>query len=278
MHFQHAVHTFQDLHSSSFSPKKYSQLKFGKNSVAREFGHSLANSLFERFGPELLSNRCVVIPSPYNQVKNAASIMTEHFARRLNHLLTLNSGEHCDTSVIHRKVSYISDYGFLDAEQRKRLIDGDDFYFNPEFYKDKILIFIDDVRITGTHEIKLKELLEKHGIENDCIFGYYALYEGQQADIEAAINFAGMKGINDLLALIKNVKDYNMIVRPIKYILGVCELMQCSMVVDAMTDSQLEDLYFGCLGEGYYKIPKYQVNFQLIKGAYERRVETILIS
>lgn len=278
MHFQHAVHTFQDLVSSGFSPEQYSRLKFGQNSAAREFGYALADSIFARFGPELLSNRCVVIPSPYNQVKNAASIMTDHFARRLNHILTLNSGEHCDTSVIHRKVSYISDYGFLDAEQRKRLIDGDDFYFNPEFYKDKILIFIDDVRITGTHEIKLKELLEKHGIENTCIFGYYALYEGQQADIEAAINFAGMKGVDDLIALIRDVDNYHMIVRPIKYILGSCCYSECSKVLSAMTDLQLSDLYFGCLGEGYYKIPKYQPNFQHIKNAYTARLETILIS
>lgn len=270
MHFQHAVHTFQDLISAGFSPEQYSRLKFGQNSAAREFGYALADSIFARFGPELLSNRCVVIPSPYNQVKNVASIMTDHFARRLNHLLTLNSGEHCDTSVIHRKVSYINDYGFLNAEQRKRLIDGDDFYFNPEFYKDKILIFIDDVRITGTHEIKLKELLDKHGIENTCIFGYYALYEGQQADIEAAINFAGMKGVDDLIALIRDADNYHMIVRPIKYILGVCTEKQCTHLLDALTSWQLEDLYFGCLGEGYYRIPKYQANFQLIKAAYEK--------
>lgn len=269
MHYQHAVHTFQDLSSSGFSAEQYSRLKFGQKSAAREFGYSLADSIFNRFGPELLSNRCVVIPSPYNQVKNAASIMTEYFTRHLNHLLTTNSGEHCDTSVIHRKVSYISDYGFLDADQRKRLIDGDDFYFNPEFYKGKILIFIDDVRITGTHEIKLKELLEKHGIENDCIFGYYAFYEGHQADIEAEINFAGMRSSEDLIRLMRTEYDFNMIVRPIKYILG-CESTQCERVISTLMGHQLEELYFGCLGEGYYKIPKYQSNFQQIKAAYEQ--------
>lgn len=69
--------------------------------------------------------------------------------------------------IVHRKVSYINDYGFLSKEDRKALIDGDTFSINRDFWGNKTLIFIDDVNITGTHEEKLIEILDKEGVEND---------------------------------------------------------------------------------------------------------------
>lgn len=269
LHTQFAVHNFDCLKTTSFCPKEYSLLKFGVKSIAKKFAYDLADNLFTMFSGELLANRCVAIPSPYNHVANAATIVTRYFVDRLNHHLVKNGGEHCDYSTIHRKVSYISDYGFLPAEQRKKLIDGDDFYFNPEFYKDKILIFVDDVRITGTHELKLVELMDIHGINNRCLFSYYAMYHGEQPDIEAQINFASIKTSDDFIKLAKNESDFNLIVRPIKFILGSLKPSELLNLLDSISFDLLEQLYHGCLGEGYYKIPAYQQNFNFIKNRYE---------
>lgn len=268
-HSQFAVHHFDCLETTSFSPKEYSLLKFGVDSVARKFATSLADNLFEAHSSDLISSRSVVIPSPYNHVANAATIMTRHFVDRLNHHLVSNSGEHCDYSTIHRKVSYISDYGFLPAEQRKKLIDGDDFYFNPEFYKDKTIIFVDDVRITGTHEIKLVELMEAHGIKNKCIFAYYAMYHGERPNIEAEINFAGIKNVQDFLEIAVREDDFNLIVRPIKFILGL-KKDEILVFLKTISPKMVAELYHGCLGEGYYKIPAYQTNFKLIQEQYQK--------
>jgi hypothetical protein len=265
MHTTSSVHQFSSIKDAGFTAEDYSRLKFGSDAVAKEFGHRLAEDFFNKHSDVVLSQSIVVVPSPYNHVENAATIMTKHFVNRLNALSIENSGRHVEFSVIHRKVSYISDYGFLSKEKRKGLIDQDSFFLNKDFYAGKVLIFVDDVKITGTHEDKLVEVLDKNGIDNDCFFIYFGEYTGSNPKIEAALNFAGIKNENDLRLLFEE-KNHHVIVRPIKY------LLNDAMTADALhgflehlTRTQIENIYYGSLGEGYYTIPAYQRNFGIIK-------------
>lgn len=265
---QFAAFDFQDTESAPFCVKAYSRLKFGCDGAARAFGYQLAIRFFEEHSDALLASEgAVVIPSPYNYVKNAATILTEYFVRYLNSFLVNANGKHVDYSIIHRKVSYISDYGFLSKEKRKSLIDGDDFYLNEGFYKDKILIFVDDVIITGTHENKLREILDDKFIDNDCFFLYFARYLGSNAAIEAELNFAAIESLEDYAKLARE-NNHHVIVRPLKYLLSRTpkELTEFLKKVDK---EKICDIYHGCLGEGYYMIPAYQENFGLIKKACE---------
>lgn len=267
MHTQISVHTFNSPEDDHFDTREYSRLKFGSNNVAKKYGAAIAAKVFTHHTAELLAEECVVIPSPYNYVVNAATLVTKQFVNSLNALLVHHNGNHCEYSTIHRKISYIKDYGFLTAAERKTLIDQDDFFFNPEFYKNKILIFVDDVRITGTHEFKLVELLNRHNINNRCIFAYYATYTGCQADTEAKINFAAVHNHDDFVKIV-TAPDHKMTVRPIKYILGKLSGAWCDRVLSEMQRHQIESLYYGCLGEGYYKIPEYQPNFHKIQSSF----------
>lgn len=257
---------FQDNSISEFSVYEYSLLKFGSDEVARKFGRDVATGFFETHADTLLANRCVVIPSPYNYVPNAATIMTKYFVNRLNELLVDRSGRHVEYITIPRKVSYISDYGFLSAEKRKGLLDGDEFYLPREFLQGKFLIFVDDCCITGNHENKLVEILENHGVMNDRAFVYYAKYSGSDPTIESRINFAAVKSPLDF-AEIANLKEHHTIVRPIKYVLG---LKNAKDVLDRLSIEKVKEIYSGCLGEGYYKIPDYQENFGLIRDIVQR--------
>jgi len=257
------VHSFHNLESAEFSVQKYSRLKFGSDRAAREFGYELAIGFFNRHMTTLLSNKCVVIPSPYNYVRNAATIMTGHFCNKLNELLVNAQGAHVDCSLIHRKVSYTNDYGFMSKEQRKSLIDNDSFYLNKDFTDGKVLIFVDDIFITGTHENKLAEILRRDGIENKCFFVYYAQYQGtDNPEIEAALNFSAVKNVNDYIELTME-RGHHIIVRPIKYILSQDKDTLSQLIKEVETD-KLREIYHGCLGEGYYRIPAYQSNFKRI--------------
>jgi hypothetical protein len=263
MNIRSAVHEFYDLETSKFSPERYSQLKFGSDSVAWAFGVELAEDTFEKYADVLLANRVVVIPSPYNHVENAATIMTGHFVNRLNHLLVQSNGSHVEYSVIHRKVSYINDYGFLSKEKRRGLIDNDSFYLNKDFYKDKLLIFVDDVRITGTHEDKLQQILEREGIKNRRMYLYYADYKGDNPTVEAQINFAGVRNVQDYLEL-AGEPGHHVIVRPIKYLLSLKE-EEFDFAMNSLPFRKKQEIYHGALGEGYYKVPAYQINFNKLK-------------
>lgn len=257
-----AVHSFHTLADAPFCPKQYSRLKFGQDSAAMKLGYELAAAFFYKHAPKLIANRIVVIPSPYNHVPNAATVMTNHFVDRLNELLVDACGRHVETSIINRKVSYTNDYGFLSQEKRKQLIDNDQFYLNREFLVGKTLVFVDDVKITGTHEVKLKEILQRDGVPNDAFFLYFAKYDGLHADIEGELNFADMKSLNDYVMLAQE-PNHHVIIRPIKWLLSQCprELQEALMV---LSPQFIRKVYYGCLAEGYYKIPSYQQNFGVI--------------
>lgn len=254
--------SFSCMDTLGFDPVDYSHLKFGSDRVAKKFGYELAEAFFKQHADELLVQDCVVIPSPYNYVENAATVMARHFTDRLNHLLVNANGNNVEWSIIHRKVSYTNDYGFLSKDQRRALIDNDEFYLNEQFLEGKSLIFIDDVCITGTHEDKLVEILDQHGLTNRTFFGYYAKYEkgAVGADIEAQINFAGITSVDDFAALTYE-PNHHLIVRPIKYALSQ-STDSFEGLLKRLEKGYLTKMYYGCVGEGYHRIPKYQDNFR----------------
>ena len=265
-----AVHDFTvrdwDENAMPFSPESYSLLKFGNDETARRFGHELAESFFARFSSILLAYPTVVIPSPYNFVKNAATIMTQYFVSYLNHLLVHANGSHVDYSIIHRKVSYTNDYGFMSKEQRQNLIANDSFFLNEGFYEGKTLIFVDDIRITGTHEERLKAILRNNSrlCNNRVFYVYYGRLRGpSRPEIEAALNFASVRSLDDYMRLSKQ-PGHHVIVRPIKFLLGRSQT-EFRQFLQSCPNSLARELYDGCLGEGYYQIPDYQDNFHLLK-------------
>lgn len=266
---QFAVHQFTDLQTAGFDPKVYSRLKFGSDQAARAMGHQLAQEFFFAHGEKLLANDVVVFASPYNYLPNAATVMTKHFIDRLNELLVFAQGKHVDYSLVHRKVSYTADYGFLSKEKRRSLIDNDSFSMNRDFIKDKLLLFIDDVRITGTHEDKLVEVLSRDGIDNEAMFLYFANYKGSQPNIEGELNFAAIKSMEDFVALTKE-PNHHVIIRPIKYILSR-PVEELKAALPGFSDDIVFAMYYGCLAEGYYKIPSYQANFAILTADKERR-------
>ena len=72
-----------------------------------------------------------------------------------------------------------------------------------EFIKGKVLFFIDDIKITGSHERRIKALLESVGFDGTVVFLYYAMYEGEgHPNIENQLNYGFVKqGKDDLLKI-----------------------------------------------------------------------------
>lgn len=256
------VTSFFDMDGAP-DPVRYSRMKFGSDVAAREIGHEMAAALFEKHSDKLLANDVVIIPSPYNYVKNAATVVTEHMIDKLNDLLVNASGQHVDFSTIHRKVSYIADYGFLPKAKREKLLSNDRFYMNKQFLAGKLLVFVDDIKITGTHEDKLKEILKVEGMDNEAIFVYSALYQGNSPEIEAALNFSAVSSIEDYRDL-TDEPNHHLLVRPIKYILKQ-DPLAFQWFLDHTDTSKLWKLYYACLGEGYTMIPDYQINIHTLR-------------
>lgn len=261
---QFYLHDFDSLNDMTFKAEDYSKLKFGSDSVAKKYGHALAEAFFNLNYYAIVNQRLVVIPSPYNHVKNAATVMSEHFVNKLNELLINSDNPPVEWDTIHRKVSYISDYGFLDAKARKSLIDNDTFYLNQQFWEGKKLIFIDDVFITGTHEVKLREILDNAGVKNDTFYLYFAKYMHGEvgANIEASLNFAYVTDPSKFIKLTKQ-KGHHLIVRPIKYLLSL-PAEEFKIVLSQLPATYVEQLYYGALAEGYSMKPAYVDNMAFV--------------
>lgn len=268
---QHFAHTFTSLANAGFNTDDYSKLKFGSNQAAKRMGRILAEKFFEAHWGRLLHEQFVVIPSPYNYVKNAATVLSEHFVDHLNYLVALSGGRAVEWDIIHRKVSYINDYGFLSKEDRKALIDGDTFSLNKDFWGNKNLVFIDDVNITGTHEDKLIEILDEERVTNDTFFLYFAKYNGTEANTEAALNFSAINNVSKFVDMIKEEADAKCLVRPIKYLMGQGE-ETFKVALSQLPLSYVEQLFFGCVAEGYDKIEKYDENFTFLRHFFENHI------
>jgi hypothetical protein len=267
-----ALHEFADLSTAPFDAQLYSRLKFGSDRAARAMGHQLASACFRAHADKLLAHDVVVFASPYNALPNAATLLTHHVIARLNELLVFAQGKHVEHSLVHRKVSYTADYGFLSAEQRRGLIAADSFSLNREFIRDKLLLFVDDVRITGAHEDKMRDVLAHEHLENEAMFVYFASYTGDQPDIEGRLNFAAIAGLDDFITLTREPR-HHVIIRPVKYVLGR-PLAELEPALPRLADDTLFGLYYGALAEGYYAIPSYQGSFALLRAEKERRAGT----
>lgn len=261
-------HLFTNIADLPFCVKEYSRLKFGDDAIAMKFGYDLADGFFQAHSDIVIGQQLLVCASPYNYVANAATLVTRHFIDRLNHHSVKHAGKAVEYSLIHRKISYVNDYGFLSADKRKALIEGDSFSVNTDFFADKTMVFIDDVRITGTHECKLHDVLTTSGLLTDKAFYlYHAVMVGEgDPAVEAELNFAGLKSVDDFVRMVNDVQ-HQMIVRPIKYIMG---FSQIDVLLDRMSKVAIRKAYHGALAEGYFKIPQYQRNFAALQREFSR--------
>ncbi len=261
------VQTFRDLDSALFCTQEYSALKFGSRAVAKKFGYQMADKFFRENHEMLTTQRCVVIPSAFNVVEIAATILAQHFMNRLNDLLSREGHGIVEWTTMHRSMSYIQDYATMPKEARAALLAGDTLFINRAFIAGKTLLFVDDVIITGTHEQKVRNFLEGEGLTNPRVFCYYAHYEGEIADIENRLNHSGITDLNDYIALV-NEPDHHLVVRAVRFLLDApAPVLQDAL--DRLDPVFVERLYFACLAKEYNQIEGYKVNFAAIRARYD---------
>lgn len=265
-----AAHEFSvadwDARRMPFDARDYSRLKFGCDATARAFGYLVAERFFAAHRELLMTNRVVLLPSAYNYVPNAAMMMTTHMLNHLNHLLADAGGHPVEFSLVRRKLTFTTDYGFLSKEDRIKMLTKDKMYINDRFLEDKVVVFVDDIRITGTNEHCLHESMKDYPLiaNNKLMFVYFAqLVGGGRPDVEAAINLSGITTLAEYAALAGN-EDHHVIVRPIKFLLGQPHAEFVGFL-DNLSPKKREAIYYGALGEGYYSVPDFQPNFLALK-------------
>lgn len=253
-----SLHKFNSAMEIPFSFVDYSKFKHGDKSIARIFGKALGDA----FDVSLENNKEVVICSaPYKNIPVASTALKDYFISKF----VIHNPE---IDVIDLKVfrghSYNSDYGSATADERDALISSDDFYIDSEIIKDRDLILIDDIRITGSHERRMLSLLDSVNFEGNVIFVYFAELTNTNIhpNIENFLNHAFVKDINEVEILTH--KEFLFNTRVVKLILNA-SFDKFKDFVDSKSYSFNESLLSYSLLNKYNQEVKFQENINYLK-------------
>ena len=255
-----ATHYIESKESLGFEPSDYSKFKFGLSSVGYKYGLDLWKGFHARFSDRLREYETIrVFGSPYQYLPTAAHTISNSFIAELSRTLpktTVVEGK------LNRATTYTVDYGSLTAAERMNLISSDTFNLDEEFDNSDLLIFIDDIKITGTHEKVVKKVLNSKSIQNDAIFLYHAVLVDQTVhpSFENELNYHHVKGIDELIALV-NQESFAINTRFVKFTLG-CDSPDFKMICNSIPYSLLQEIRQGANMNGYDKLDAFRENLE----------------
>ncbi|TND08556.1 MAG: hypothetical protein FD123_2060 [Bacteroidetes bacterium] len=259
----HKIHAADTL---AFSAEAYSRFKFGHGGYAEQFGRELALKFIRAHSELLLSEeKIVLLPSPYDSIPTASNAMARSFRTVLNAFLARHEKKSLLESKIHRYKTYSVDYGNLDFEERLRLISADTYHIDRDFLKEGLVLLIDDVRITGSHELMIRNLIRKNEVPGHFVFLYYAELADKSVapDFENYLNYFFVKDIRGILEMI-HADFFIFNTRVIKYILG-CDQKQFGLVLETVQKDKLVQLCDHAFGNNYHLMTEYKENLERIQ-------------
>ena len=262
----YSLHKVNSSDAFSFNPDEYSRFKFGDEAVARSFGVDLANGFIaHHLSQDPVHQQIVVISSPYSFIPTATSAMKNYFIFQLNRWLAENGFPVVQETKVHRTVTYKEDYGELNAEQRINLIGNDLFHIDKAFLTNKTLLFLDDIKITGSHEKMIMKMAKEYDLQNAVYMLYFAelIDKTIHPNIENYLNYHQVKSILDLDKIIKS-GNFAINTRIVKYIL-ISDFSNFQEFILNQTEDFISYLYDMALGNNYHTIEAYSSNLNFIK-------------
>ena len=254
-----ALHAITAHDAVGFDPAEYSRFKFGDGSVARRFGQELAQGFAAQQLPAIPPTaELVVLPSPYAFIPTASYWMTQAFIRELNRLLVRQDRPVAQEMKINRSITYREDYGNLTFAERIRLIGNDSFRVDAVALAGKTLIFVDDIRITGGHQLVVERMISQYALTNPRVFVYYGQLTNSAVhpNIENYLNYYTVTSLADLTPIIESA-DFRINTRLVKFILNH-EPVQSQPFLEQQPVGFLNELYDMAIGNEYHLIPEYE--------------------
>lgn len=252
-------------YSFGFSPITYSRFKFGCLKASEEMGRDLAEAFakYDRIYNIVDYDRQVVVAaSAYGTVPVASVQLKDCFVRTLDKDLAWMGSHPIEEIKVSRSGSHPQDYGKLTLEERRELISSDVFTISDNL-TGKLVLFLDDIRVTGTHEAILQHAIDRCGQEFDYMFLYYAeVNPGVDCRIEDTLNMYHINSLDSLANMIDR-GDIVINVRMTKFILR-SDPTSVEVFLRSRTSDFIEEFKRAALSERYYKVPGYRRNIQTL--------------
>lgn len=284
MNKRYSLHKIESEFNTPFDEAGYSRFKFGDTHYARLFAEELFDGFIKEFGEEILQQTEIILfPSPYNSIPTASNFLCSYFKEQLNFFLFENDLPACVESKIHRNQTYVEDYGNMNFEQRMTLISNDTYYIDKHFVDGKFCIFIDDIKITGSHEKTVDKILQDYNVNGEFVFVYFAelMDKTIHPKIENHYNYFKMKSVNDLVDVMNSV-DFRFNTRITKYILLMND-QDIEFIFEKISEIKLTKMLSYAISNNYHKVEEYQNNIKKLKNklkwqsTYKKDKEKVLM-
>ena len=265
MNLTYSLHKITDKNNCPFSEAEYSKFKFGDDSLAEKFADELFDGYIQQHADLILSHdEIVILPSPYLAIPTASNYLSFHFKARMNEFLYTHNKKALAESKIYRNQTYTTDYGNLDFTDRVKLIANDTYYIDSNYISNKLCLFMDDIKITGSHEHIVKKILDQHGVQGEFVFIYFAelVNKDIHPNIENYYNYFYVKDVESLSHIINGV-SFVFNTRTVKYILKLDRADLVTLLAQVATNRQ-QELFRLAVSNNYHTINDYRDNLEFI--------------
>ncbi|WP_172283777.1 phosphoribosyltransferase family protein [Chryseobacterium sp. LAM-KRS1] len=265
MNTRYSLHHIHSAEEFSFSPAEYSYFKYGDKSYAEKFAKELFEGFIRHYeGLFDADKEIVILPSPYMAIPTASNFLCFYFKKCLDFYLFQKGKKSSILSKINRNHTYTTDYGNLNFEDRKNLIANDTYYIDKDFLRGKLCIFIDDIKITGSHEHTVNKILNEYDVQADFIFLYYAELMNFNIDpkIENYFNYYAVKNV-DHIAEVMARPGFQFNTRIVKYILGL-DSSNFEYLTSKVKKEQIDSLLELAISNNYHLIEEYENNINAL--------------
>ena len=256
-----SLHKIAEPEKFDFDATEYSRFKFGDGELAKKFGNALARQYIGQYETELKEyDEITIVPSPFHAIPTASFNLTTHFVAVLNHFRFMHGQKALHQAKIGRNMTYTEDYGEMSFEERIRLISSTSYSFDPKQFDQKKVILTDDIRITGSHEMVIRRLLEESGVVGSFRFVYFAelINENIPPTFENFLNYFQIKNVSDLISLF-NSPTFVFNTRVVKFILK-SEKTHFLKLTENSSPEKLKELIGLAISNNYHLKKEYEHN------------------
>ena len=265
MNLSYSLHKIADKNNCPFCEAEYSKFKFGDSSMAQKFADELFDGFIEKHGELILAHdEVVILPSPYHSIPTASNYLSSYFKLRMNEFLYSHNKKALSESKIYRNQTYTTDYGALSFDDRVKLIANDTYYIDSNYINGKLCLFMDDIKITGSHELIVKKILDEYNVQGEFMFVYFAelINKDIHPNIENYYNYFYVKDVASLAAVI-NADQFVFNTRTVKYILKL-EDKDFKELLAIVNPKILPQLFNLAVSNNYHTIEDYRINLHYI--------------
>lgn len=262
----YSLHKITSKSNLTFNPSDYSWFKFGDKDFAKKFAKELFDGFIISNSEKILEqNEIIILPSPYLSIPTASNFLCFYFKEFLNKFLFENNKKAAIESKIYRNQTYVTDYGNLDFEDRVKLISNDTYYIDKEFINGKFCLFLDDIKITGSHEHTVNKILNQYNVKGDFYFVYFAelVNKDIHPNIENYFNYFSVKGVEEIIDVVSR-ENFQFNTRIVKYILNLNE-DELTLLLNSINSLRREELFLLSISNNYHQIREYNKNLTTIK-------------